>query len=192
MVVALYLIALAMIGAGAASMAYGYGIILNERGWTMVISGTVALSSGLLLLGIAVTAGRVKRLQQELAGTREAVSRLPVGIPTRPAPAIAEPAASAFVPPPRLAEASAERDEPEEHAVLKAADAIPEPAPAAAPPRPARSRPNGDRHLQLGRKRICDVLGRLDRSGHAERPLHLPVLGRAQRLHRRRWRAGGP
>jgi hypothetical protein len=137
MVVALYLIALAMIGAGAASMAYGYGIILNERGWTMVISGTVALSSGLLLLGIAVTAGRVKRLQQELAGTREAVSRLPVGIPTRPAPAIAEPAASAFVPPPRLAEASAERDEPEEHAVLKAADAIPEPAPAAAPPRPA-------------------------------------------------------
>ena len=105
MVVALYLIALGMIGAGAASMAYGYGIILNERGWTMVISGTVALSSGLLLLGIAVTAGRVKRLQQELAGTREAVSRLPVGIPTRPAPAIAEPAASAFVPPPLIASA---------------------------------------------------------------------------------------
>ena len=130
MVVALYLIALAMILGGAASMAYGYGIILNERGWTMVISGTVALSGGLLLFGIAVTAGRLKRLQQELAGIRDAVSRLGLGIPTRPAPVFAEPIPPS-VSPPTPKETPARREEPEEHAVLKAADAIPEPAPVA-------------------------------------------------------------
>jgi hypothetical protein len=132
MVVALYLIALAMIGGGAASVAYGYGIILNERGWTMVISGTVALSGGLLLLGIAVTAGRVRRVQQELAGLRDAVSRLGFGVPTRAAPVLAEPIPPT-TDPATPKEAPARREEPEEHAVLKAADAIPEPAPVAPP-----------------------------------------------------------
>jgi hypothetical protein len=132
MVVALYLVALAMIGGGAASIAYGYGIILNERGWTMVISGSVALSSGFLLLGIAVTAGRVKRLQHELASLRDGVSRLGAGFPTRPAPLAAEPFPPS-VGPARSSKAPASRDEPEEHAVLRAADAIPEPAPIASP-----------------------------------------------------------
>ena len=59
MVIALYVIALAMIGGGAASIAYGYGIVLNERGWTMVISGATVLAGGLVLLGIAVVAARI-------------------------------------------------------------------------------------------------------------------------------------
>jgi hypothetical protein len=149
MVVALYLIALAMIGGGAASMAYGYGIILNERGWTMVISGTVALSGGLVLLGIAVTAGRVKRLQEELAGLRDAVSRLGLGIPTRPAPPAAEPAVPNLMPPRSADAPAAKRDEPEEHAVLKAADAIPEPAPVASVP-PAMGRPADPSRAVIG------------------------------------------
>jgi hypothetical protein len=148
MVVALYLIALAMIAGGAASIAYGYGIILNERGWTMVISGSVALSSGFLLLGIAVTAGRVRRLQQELASLRDSVGRFGSGLPTRPAPAVAEPLARTLSPP---GPGAAAREEPEEHAVLKAADAIPEPAPAApaaGTPPPAGEKPaNGSRTI---------------------------------------------
>jgi hypothetical protein len=131
MVVALYLIALAMIGGGAASISYGYGIILNERGWTMVISGSVALSGGFLLLGIAVTAGRIKRLQQEFAGFRESFGRLGAGVPMRPALALPEPIGPAATPSPARGTG---KDEPEEHAVLKAADAIPEPAPMPAEP----------------------------------------------------------
>jgi hypothetical protein len=152
MVVALHLIALAMIGAGAASVAYGYGIILNERGWTMVISGSVVLTGGLVLLGVAVTAGRVKRLQQELAGLRDTVGRLGLGIPTRPAPAPAEGLAPHFSAP-RLPDAPAKRQEPEEHAVLKAADAIPEPAPVApavSPPVPAADKASAPARTVIG------------------------------------------
>jgi hypothetical protein len=138
MVVALHLIALAMIGGGAASIAYGYGIILNERGWTMVISGTVALTSGFLLLGIAVTAARVKRLQQELANLRDGIGRLGAGFPARPVPSFAEPAPA--LSPAGSKVAGASREEPEEHAVLKAADAIPEPPPVA-PAAPAATAP---------------------------------------------------
>lgn len=144
--VALYLIALALIGGGAASIAYGYGIILNERGWTMVISGAVAASGGVVLLGIAVLAGRVRRVERALARVAEAAPEVrPSFPPTAPRP---EPVAPSR--PDRAAPARpAERAEPEEHAVLKAADAIPEPAPlppsatapaAAAPPREADSR----------------------------------------------------
>lgn len=145
--VALYLIALALVGAGAASIAYGYGIILNERGWTMVISGAVAATGGFVLLGIAVVAGRVKRVERALARVAETAAEVRPSFPPMPS-------APPVPPPPSRAEAASPaprpaRPEPEEHAVLKAADAIPEPAPlprstaapaAAAPPREADSR----------------------------------------------------
>jgi hypothetical protein len=165
MVVALYLIALAMIGAGAACVAYGYGIILNERGWTMVISGSVVASAGLVLVGLAVTAGRVKRLQQEFAALRDNLGRAGAGVPTRPVPPpAAEAAAPAVRPPPPRA---AGRDEPEEHAVLKAADAIPEPAPAA--PGSALAAPGGDAAsvAESGAEPSRTVIGTYSSGGNA-------------------------
>src|SRR3954451_6946143 len=122
MVIALFVIALAMIGSGAASIAYGYGIVLNERGWTMVISGAMVLSGGLVLLGIAVVAGRVRRIERELANFRDHAMRLGAGVPPQRSFEI-EPAAEGEVPAP-----VAERRGPvaavgqEEQAVLKAAD----------------------------------------------------------------------
>jgi hypothetical protein len=137
MVVVLYLIALVMIGAGAAAIAYGWGIVLNERGWSMVISGSVVLSGGCVLLGIAVIAWRVRKVQRELAAFREGLARLGPGLPTRPVLPLGE-AVPAAVPPP-AAKPAVVRDEPEEHAVLKAADAIPEPAPAVPAAAPVRA-----------------------------------------------------
>ena len=151
MVIALYVIALAMIGGGAASIAYGYGIVLNERGWTMVISGATVLAGGLVLLGIAVVAGRIRRIERELANFRDHVMRLGTFFPS-PRSFESQPAPEAEGPPP-----AAERRGPvaavgqEEQAVLKAADIIPESGPPeppmrAAPPReqePAEPEPSG-------------------------------------------------
>ncbi|HEX8167315.1 MAG TPA: hypothetical protein VF601_16210 [Beijerinckiaceae bacterium] len=135
MVVALYLIALAMIGSGAAAVAYGWGIVLNERGWTMVIAGAVVLSGGLLLLGIAVVAGRIRRIERELSVFRDHVTRLggvlPPPRPFEPEPE-AVPAAEIAPSPASRRDAAAPALGQEEQTVLKAADVIPEPAPPAA------------------------------------------------------------
>ncbi|HEX8665311.1 MAG TPA: hypothetical protein VF744_14915 [Beijerinckiaceae bacterium] len=157
MVVALYLIALAMIGAGAGAIAYGWGIVMTERGWTMVICAVVVLSAGLLLLGIAVVAGRIRRIERELAVFRDHLTRLGGSAsplpprPSEPSPAAAGTAAKAgatsgvdsVVAPPESPIVGEE-----EHAVLRAADVIPEPVPpeplrpvTAAPAKPAPAEP---------------------------------------------------
>ncbi|HVL72753.1 MAG TPA: hypothetical protein VM434_12830 [Beijerinckiaceae bacterium] len=142
MVIVLYLVALAMIAGGAAAAVQGYGIILNERGWTMVIAGTTAAAGGFVLLGLAVVAGRLGRAVEELARLRERTGRLDFPTPPLPArpedrPGVAAAAAGA------LATAGARPPE-DERAVMKAADVIPEPAPAAeasAEPAPATEAP---------------------------------------------------
>ena len=118
MVVALYLIALAMIGAGAACVAYGSDIVLNERGWAMVISGSVVASAGLVLArargdrgaGEAPAAGVRGSARRRSAGRARASrpARLRRRPPRPPLPALRPP-------PPR----PAGRDEPEERAVLE-------------------------------------------------------------------------
>jgi hypothetical protein len=148
MVIALYLIALAMIGAGAGAAAFGWDIVMTERGWAMVICGAVALSGGLLLLGIAAVAGLIRRIERELSGFRDYLVRLGGSVsplPTRPSgpPPAAVGAASgveAVATPSAAPVAGAE-----EQAVLRAADVIPEPAPPEATgpvearPEPART-----------------------------------------------------
>jgi len=80
MVVALYGISAAMIVGGVAALVQGYGIILVERGWTLVISGTVAAASGAVLLGIAVAVSRLGKVQAELVKLRERLGRLDVNL----------------------------------------------------------------------------------------------------------------
>ena len=157
MVVALYLIALAMIGAGAGAAVVGWDVAMTERGWAMVVCGAVALSGGLLLLGIAVVAGRIRRIEREISVFRDHLTRL--GGSASPLPprhaeapaaavgtgekAVATSGAGSVVAPPESPVVGEE-----EHAVLRAADVIPEPVPpeplrpvTAAPAEPAPAEP---------------------------------------------------
>jgi hypothetical protein len=81
MIIAFYGLALAMILGGLAALVQGYGIIVLERGWTLVIAGTVAAASGALLLGITAGLSRLRAIQAELARLREHFSRVDAPFP---------------------------------------------------------------------------------------------------------------
>ena len=76
MVVVLSLLALGMIATGLASLVFGAPIIQNERGWTMVIAGSVGASSGAVLLGIALAAQRLGRIARETVKLRDRISHI--------------------------------------------------------------------------------------------------------------------
>jgi hypothetical protein len=76
MVIALFIVAFAMVGGGLAALIQGLPYIMVERGWAMVIAGTVAASGGAILAGIAVAALRVGRIYDELAALQDRLARL--------------------------------------------------------------------------------------------------------------------
>ena len=67
MIIALFALAIAMIVGGLLAAFLGWDIVLVERGWTMVIAGSVFASSGALLLGIAAAVSRLAQMQAELS-----------------------------------------------------------------------------------------------------------------------------
>jgi hypothetical protein len=67
MIIALLALALAMIVGGSLAAFFGWDIVLVERGWTMVIAGSVCASAGALLLGITGVISRLGRIQTELS-----------------------------------------------------------------------------------------------------------------------------
>jgi hypothetical protein len=67
MTIALFALAAAMIVGGLMAAFLGWDIVLVERGWTMVIAGSVFASSGALLLGLAAAVSRLAKIQGELA-----------------------------------------------------------------------------------------------------------------------------
>lgn len=75
MVIALYGVAFAMVVGGLAALSQGYGIIMVERGWTMVIAGTTAVAGGAILAGIAYTAAQLVAIQGRLATLGERLGR---------------------------------------------------------------------------------------------------------------------
>jgi hypothetical protein len=75
MVIALVGLALAMVAAGAWAIVEGYGIIVLERGWALVIAGSTAASLGLVLLGIAAAVARLGAIRGELVRLRERLAR---------------------------------------------------------------------------------------------------------------------
>jgi hypothetical protein len=163
MVIALYVIALAMIGSGAASIAYGYGIVLNERGWTMVISGATGLSGGLVLLGIAVVAGRIKRIERELANVSQ-LARLGPGLALPRPPEAGIAAADELTPAAANSQGPVTPVGQEEKAVLKAADVIPEPGPPEPPRRGSPQRRDDD---EADRPAPPTVVGTYNSGGNA-------------------------
>jgi hypothetical protein len=93
MVLALYVVAGVMVAGGLLAIYSGSDIIVMERGWTMVISGSVMAASGALLAGIATAVARIQILQDEFARFSERMGHpeSPVstlsGVTAPPAPA---------------------------------------------------------------------------------------------------------
>ncbi|MGV6873660.1 hypothetical protein ACUSIJ_13325 [Pseudochelatococcus sp. B33] len=56
-----------LIGSGLSAVFIGSGMIVLERGWSMVISGSVVATGGVLLLGIAMLIRELRRLPDRLA-----------------------------------------------------------------------------------------------------------------------------
>lgn len=67
MIVALFVLSLAMIVGGLLSVFLGWDIVLIERGWTMVIAGSITAASGAVLLGITTAVSKLSKIQSELA-----------------------------------------------------------------------------------------------------------------------------
>lgn len=88
MVVALFVVAFAMVVAGMAAIYDGYAIIVMEKGWTKVISGTVAASAGLILFGITAAIAQLKRIGRDLAHVHESAGRLDAPFPAPPQPLV--------------------------------------------------------------------------------------------------------
>ncbi len=84
MIIALVGLALAMIAGGAWGIVMGYEIIIQERGWTLVIAGTAVASFGMVLLGIAAAVARLGAIRGELGRLRERAERPPPNYPEPP------------------------------------------------------------------------------------------------------------
>ena len=89
---------------------FGWDIVLNERGWAMVIAGSAVAASGILLLGIAAVASRLGRIRSELVQLREGLGRIEPAMPSPPIldPVAAVSASLAAGTPPARAEGPAE------------------------------------------------------------------------------------
>ncbi len=67
MIIALLALALAMIVGGLLTAFFGWDIVLVERGWTMVIAGSISAASGALLLGIAAVVSSLTKIERRLS-----------------------------------------------------------------------------------------------------------------------------
>ncbi|MBJ6126237.1 hypothetical protein [Microvirga splendida] len=67
MIIALLALALAMIVGGLLAAFFGWDIVLVERGWTMVIAGSVTAASGALLLGLAAAVSKLAKIEKRLS-----------------------------------------------------------------------------------------------------------------------------
>lgn len=67
MIIALLALAFAMIVGGLLAVFFGWDIVLVERGWTMVLAGSISAAGGAIVLAITAAVSRLDRLQAEFA-----------------------------------------------------------------------------------------------------------------------------
>jgi hypothetical protein len=84
MVVALLVLSLAMMAGGLFAMILGWDIVLLERGWAMVIAGSVSASGGAILLGLVAVLGRLGRMESDLEILRERARGAELPLPPSP------------------------------------------------------------------------------------------------------------
>jgi hypothetical protein len=89
MIIALLALAIAMILGGLLAAFFGWEIVLVERGWTMVIAGSVTAASGALLLGIAAVVSRLKRIENRLSRLQGGLAEGELSLTTPAAGALA-------------------------------------------------------------------------------------------------------
>lgn len=85
----LFLLALGVAAAAGGCVMVGFGIPINafSLGNTLIISGTVALSSGFILMGLAAALGQLRRIAEALnARPLSAASRAPESVEARVPP----------------------------------------------------------------------------------------------------------
>src|SRR5215217_906116 len=70
MIIALLALASAMIVGGLLAAFFGWDIVLVERGWTMVIAGSISAASGALLLGIVAVISKLAQIESRLSMLR--------------------------------------------------------------------------------------------------------------------------
>jgi hypothetical protein len=114
MIVALSAVACVMVVIGLGLVVQGTPFTRLEWGWTMVLSGTIAATGGVLLAGVAVLAAALGRVERAL-GRRDAHPNLP------PLPAGAVPAA---VEAPVVTRAREPGEASENRAILAAGDLL--------------------------------------------------------------------
>ncbi|MDJ1159057.1 hypothetical protein QNA08_12500 [Chelatococcus sp. SYSU_G07232] len=132
MVLGLFVVAGLFFVGGIAAIVSGSDIIVLERGWSMVIAGSVAATGGALLAGLGLVLRELKRLAAELAAAPRAAPAPLAGA----APALAAAGAAAAL----AAAGSAAQDAQEDQHSLDLRP--PEPAaPEAEERRPEPSRP---------------------------------------------------
>lgn len=88
--VLLFCLAIAMIVGGGTAVYSGSLIISIERGWSMMIAGSVCASAGAIVLGLAVLAGRLRRISRQTEALGETMSRLEMTTWGAPPPLPAE------------------------------------------------------------------------------------------------------
>ena len=133
MVLGLYVVAGVMVAGGLLAIYSGSDIIVMERGWTMVISGSVMAASGALLAGIATAVARLQMLEDEFTRLADRLTR-PEGtsFSLQPDFSPAPPLDRSSAPPPPAGPGLAE---------LKDPDIAAEPSVSPAPPQRPRTEP---------------------------------------------------
>lgn len=122
MIPALFALAAAMTVAGAAAVIEGFPYVRLESGMAMVHGGAVLGSAGLLMIGLAVVAGRLKRIEQAVR------AGVPAQAAAAPSPEVRDPFADEL-----LAQMPAPTPVPERPRIEPS---IPVPPEAAAPAQP--------------------------------------------------------
>lgn len=75
MVVVLLLLALVMIATGAAAVSFGFPVVEQQRGWSMVIAGSGVASAGAVLLGLAGVSYGLSRVRREVRRLGDRIAR---------------------------------------------------------------------------------------------------------------------
>jgi len=89
MIIALLALALAMILGGLLAVVFGWDIVLVERGWTMVIAGSITAASGALLLGLVAAVSKLAKIETRLSGLQASVGGDEFGLGHRATGALA-------------------------------------------------------------------------------------------------------
>lgn len=120
--VLLFCLAIAMIVGGSAAVYSGSLIISIERGWSMMIAGSVCASAGAIVLGLAVLAVRLRRISNQTEALDETMSRIEMTTWGPPPPLLADD--------PEEARPIASEPEPIEQAVYRPDPGLHQVAPA--------------------------------------------------------------